>query len=202
MRALISVVAIVLTIVCAFLLVQRTNDRAEQRAIKTSLARLETRLAAAEAELEARSHAAQRSVVQDYTTPLPSGPDVETRQREFPRDVLVYDEHDHLDVFGAMVSSPSGIMVSDAGQKLIVGDLRIALDDAVLVADGATIDTVSRRITAKSVSKHQKPSNLERYRIEVPILPEWPNKSLQPTPTAVMPPAAQEIMPAVGVAEH
>jgi hypothetical protein len=30
----------------------------------------------------------------------------------------------------------------------------------------------------------------------------WPNKSLQPTPTAVMPPAAQEITPAVGVAEH
>jgi hypothetical protein len=29
-----------------------------------------------------------------------------------------------------------------------------------------------------------------------------PNKSLQPTPTAVMPPAAQEITPAVGVAEH
>jgi hypothetical protein len=28
------------------------------------------------------------------------------------------------------------------------------------------------------------------------------NKSLQPTPTAVMPPAAQEITPAVGVAEH
>jgi hypothetical protein len=32
--------------------------------------------------------------------------------------------------------------------------------------------------------------------------PSGPNKSLQPTPTAVMPPAAQEIMPAVGVAEH
>jgi peroxiredoxin len=31
---------------------------------------------------------------------------------------------------------------------------------------------------------------------------ESPNKSLQPTPTAVMPPAAQEITPAVGVAEH
>jgi hypothetical protein len=30
----------------------------------------------------------------------------------------------------------------------------------------------------------------------------WPNKSLQPTATAVMPPAAQEIMPAVAVAEH
>jgi hypothetical protein len=29
-----------------------------------------------------------------------------------------------------------------------------------------------------------------------------PNKSLQPTPTAVMPPAAQEIMPAAGVVEH
>jgi hypothetical protein len=29
-----------------------------------------------------------------------------------------------------------------------------------------------------------------------------PNKSLQPTPTAVTPPAAQEIVPAVGVAEH
>ena len=28
------------------------------------------------------------------------------------------------------------------------------------------------------------------------------NKSLQPTPTAVTPPAAQEIVPAVGVAEH
>jgi hypothetical protein len=30
----------------------------------------------------------------------------------------------------------------------------------------------------------------------------WPNKSLQPTATAVMPPAAQEIMPAEAVAEH
>jgi hypothetical protein len=30
----------------------------------------------------------------------------------------------------------------------------------------------------------------------------WPNKSLQPTATAVMPPAAQEIMPAVAVAER
>jgi hypothetical protein len=29
-----------------------------------------------------------------------------------------------------------------------------------------------------------------------------PNKSLQPTATAVMPPAAQETMPAVAVAEH
>jgi hypothetical protein len=29
-----------------------------------------------------------------------------------------------------------------------------------------------------------------------------PNKSLHPTATAVMPPAAQEIMPAVAVAEH
>jgi hypothetical protein len=28
------------------------------------------------------------------------------------------------------------------------------------------------------------------------------NKSLQPTATAVMPPAAQEIVPAVAVAEH
>jgi hypothetical protein len=32
--------------------------------------------------------------------------------------------------------------------------------------------------------------------------PSGPNKSLQPTSTAVMPPAAQEIMPAVDVAEH
>jgi hypothetical protein len=32
--------------------------------------------------------------------------------------------------------------------------------------------------------------------------PNPPNKSLQPTPTAVTPPAAQEIVPAVGVAEH
>jgi hypothetical protein len=32
--------------------------------------------------------------------------------------------------------------------------------------------------------------------------PTRPNKSLQPTPTAVMPPAAQEIMPTMGVAEH
>jgi hypothetical protein len=32
--------------------------------------------------------------------------------------------------------------------------------------------------------------------------PERPNKSLQPTATAVMPPAAQEITPAVAVAEH
>jgi hypothetical protein len=30
----------------------------------------------------------------------------------------------------------------------------------------------------------------------------WPNKSLQPTATAVTPPAAQEIVPAVAVAEH
>jgi uncharacterized protein affecting Mg2+/Co2+ transport len=32
--------------------------------------------------------------------------------------------------------------------------------------------------------------------------PSRPNKSLQPTATAVMPPAAQEITPAVAVAEH
>jgi hypothetical protein len=38
--------------------------------------------------------------------------------------------------------------------------------------------------------------------IDVQRFPSRPNKSLQPTPTAVMPPAAQEIMPAVGVAEH
>jgi hypothetical protein len=41
--------------------------------------------------------------------------------------------------------------------------------------------------------------------IEIPkpeITPNRANKSLQPTPTAVMPPAAQEIMPAVCVAEH
>jgi hypothetical protein len=36
------------------------------------------------------------------------------------------------------------------------------------------------------------------------LLPEskLPNKSLQPTATAVTPPAAQEIVPAVAVAEH
>jgi hypothetical protein len=37
---------------------------------------------------------------------------------------------------------------------------------------------------------------------EVPRLPSRPNKSLQPTATAVTPPAAQEIVPAVAVAEH
>jgi hypothetical protein len=35
-----------------------------------------------------------------------------------------------------------------------------------------------------------------------PLPPIRANKSLQPTATAVMPPAAQEIMPAVAVAEH
>jgi hypothetical protein len=40
----------------------------------------------------------------------------------------------------------------------------------------------------------------ERWRRE--SAPNLPNKSLQPTPTAVTPPAAQEITPAVGVAEH
>jgi hypothetical protein len=40
------------------------------------------------------------------------------------------------------------------------------------------------------------------FQFVVRRLPSRPNKSLQPTPTAVMPPAAQEIMPAVGVAEH
>jgi hypothetical protein len=38
--------------------------------------------------------------------------------------------------------------------------------------------------------------------IDFPECDVWPNKSLQPTATAVMPPAAQEITPAVGVAEH
>jgi hypothetical protein len=37
---------------------------------------------------------------------------------------------------------------------------------------------------------------------EMQRLPSRPNKSLQPTATAVMPPAAQEIMPVVAVAEH
>jgi hypothetical protein len=38
--------------------------------------------------------------------------------------------------------------------------------------------------------------------IELHASSSGPNKSLQPTATAVMPPAAQEIMPAVAVAEH
>jgi hypothetical protein len=38
--------------------------------------------------------------------------------------------------------------------------------------------------------------------VRIGLQTEEANKSLQPTPTAVMPPAAQEIMPAVGVAEH
>jgi hypothetical protein len=37
------------------------------------------------------------------------------------------------------------------------------------------------------------------FRMQRPTLP---NKSLQPTSTAVTPPAAQEIVPAVDVAEH
>jgi hypothetical protein len=40
------------------------------------------------------------------------------------------------------------------------------------------------------------------FRFEVRRPPSRPNKSLQPTATAVMPPAAQEIMPAAAVAEH
>ena len=39
-------------------------------------------------------------------------------------------------------------------------------------------------------------------RVEWFSAPFGANKSLQPTATAVMPPAAQEIMPAVAVAEH
>jgi hypothetical protein len=41
-----------------------------------------------------------------------------------------------------------------------------------------------------------------RMSIELKCVSRRPNKSLQPTPTAVTPPAAQEIVPAVGVAEH
>jgi hypothetical protein len=40
------------------------------------------------------------------------------------------------------------------------------------------------------------------FKLEVQRFPSRPNKSLQPTPTAVMTPAAQEITPAMGVAEH
>jgi hypothetical protein len=48
----------------------------------------------------------------------------------------------------------------------------------------------------------RRTASLHVFRLEVQHPPSRPNKSLQPTATAVMPPAAQEIMPAVSVAEH
>jgi hypothetical protein len=45
------------------------------------------------------------------------------------------------------------------------------------------------------VSSHGSQFDVQRF-------PSRPNKSLQPTATPVMPPAAQEIMPGVAVAEH
>jgi hypothetical protein len=66
---------------------------------------------------------------------------------------------------------------------------------------------VGEQITKLALAKKGliRPAKPVMPPIEIPkpdLKPNGANKSLQPTPTAVMPPAAQEIMPAVGVAEH
>jgi hypothetical protein len=75
---------------------------------------------------------------------------------------------------------PGGTSFEFAGEEPLegvrfVGDLR-KLADQILAGSTSTAKMLRRR--------------------------SRPNKSLQPTATAVLPPAAQEIMPAVAVAEH
>jgi hypothetical protein len=66
--------------------------------------------------------------------------------------------------------------------------------------------TSTKEVAAKTTTAEE---HMRRYfnsvfasSYEVQCLPSRPNKSLQPTATAVTPPAAQEIVPSVAVAEH
>lgn len=69
------------------------------------------------------------------------------------RDAVVYSR-DTTVRFGAnsTVSSPSGVMVSDLEQKMIVGDLAMETPNGTVKADGAVIDVTKQTVTAKRMN--------------------------------------------------
>jgi hypothetical protein len=70
----------------------------------------------------------------------------------------------------AEVRSPTGVMVSDLEQKMIVGDLAVETPKGTLRADGAVFDARSRVMTAERMTFSSK---------------KEPSQALEPTRTPV-----------------
>ena len=83
-------------------------------------------------------------------------------------DAVVYDSivklHFANDV---IVSSPTGVMVSDLNQKMVVGDLTIETPDRTMQAGGAVLDVSNHSFTADSITITMKKKD--------------PNKSVETT---------------------
>jgi hypothetical protein len=75
-------------------------------------------------------------------------------------------------------------------------------EDGWRIAAYWCLDPAAERPGATLYSDFKRNVETHRRILAVAVKENRPNKSLQPTPTAVTPPAAQEIVPAVGVAEH
>jgi len=89
---------------------------------------------------------------------------------------VVYDPNARLRVGKNLeVSSPSGVMVSNIEQKMIVGDLEVASPAGMMRAVGAAIDVPNQTMTAKQIT----------------FTPNQPNKAPEPTPGAVTPRATE-----------
>jgi hypothetical protein len=83
---------------------------------------------------------------------------------------------------GTLISSPTGLMVSDEEQEIIGGDLAIETEKATVEAQDALINVRRGKMTAKRVKFIPKSAS---------NVTEGPNKSPEPTPTAVTPRAGE-----------
>jgi hypothetical protein len=117
-------------------------------------------------------------------------PDVEDGVVTLADGTKVYGKDCTIIVGPARISSPNGVMVSNLSSQVIKGDLAVSTGEMTCLTSKATVRVLNKKVTVEAETLEVLP---DRKR---------PNKSLQPTPTVVTPPAAQETVPPVGVAEH
>ncbi|MGC4073568.1 MAG: hypothetical protein QM760_13840 [Nibricoccus sp.] len=185
---LISLAALGLAIRSLQSLNRNANASAEE--LKSELADTQRRLHAAESKLAALSgHVdvlqarSAGTTIKEKNTSLPvvkkvSLPGLTGGSYTLENDTVVYGSDAKLRLTNdVIVSSPSGVMVSDLNQKMVVGDLTLETQGGAMHADGAIVDVSKHRVTAKSMSFTTK---------------KKPNQSLEPTTTTITPPAAQE----------
>ncbi|MDO8539706.1 MAG: hypothetical protein Q7S40_04635 [Opitutaceae bacterium] len=101
------------------------------------------------------------------------------------RDAVVYSDDAKLRFANdEVISSPTGVMVSDLEQKMVVGDLALETATGTLEANAAVVDMNKGMVTAKKFSFTFTPKKV--------VDGKGPNEAPAPAPTAVTAPAAQE----------
>jgi hypothetical protein len=77
---------------------------------------------------------------------------------EVEHEAVVFSPDAKLRLLDDMtISSPTGVMVSDLNQKMIVGNLKIETPNGTLRADSGVIDLTKRMISAKGASFTGRP---------------------------------------------